>query len=325
MAAAWFPLIPASALGGAVAIGNFDGVHRGHLTLLSKLKQLAKQVSGPAVIVTFDPPPVKILAPDKVPPALTTIRRRVELLQAAGADHVVVLNTNAELLRLCPTDFFEQLLVNGLHAKGIVEGPNFQFGKDRQGNVDVLGALCEKQNIAFQIVEPELTGAEWVSSTRIRQNIDAGNIELANQLLSSPYRISGIVAHGAQRGRTIGFPTANLVAIPVQIPSVGVYAARLVRLVRPSGETDDGMDSPVAKAVALHIGPNPTFGEDARKVEAHIIDYSGDLYDCEVELEILSRVRGVHKFESLEALKTQLHQDINTVTTFVTQGAPIQT
>lgn len=320
--ATWFPSIPTSALGGAVAIGNFDGVHRGHLALLSRLKQLAEQVAGPTVVVTFDPPPIKILAPDKVPPALTTIRRRVELLEAAGADHVVVLKTNSELLSLSPAAFFEQLLVNGLHAKGIVEGPNFQFGKDRQGNVEVLRALCEKQNVAFQIVEPELTGSEWVSSTRVRQSIDAGRVEIANQLLSSPYRISGIVAHGAQRGRTIGFPTANLDAIPVLIPSVGVYAARLVRLLRPNGETDDSIDSPIARAVALHIGPNPTFGEDARKVEAHVIDYAGDLYDCEVELEILSRIRGVHKFDSLEALKTQLHQDINTVTTFLRQGVP---
>jgi riboflavin kinase/FMN adenylyltransferase len=318
--ATWFPSIPTSALGGAVAVGNFDGVHRGHLALLSKLKQLAEQMAVPTVVVTFDPPPIKILAPGKVPPALTTIRRRVELLEAAGANHVVVLKTNSELLSLSPEAFFEQLFVDGLHAKCIVEGPNFQFGKDRQGNVQMLKTLCEKQNVAFQIVKPELTGSEWISSTRVRQSIDAGNIELANQLLSSPYRISGIVAHGTQRGRTIGFPTANLESIPVLLPSVGVYAARLVRSVRPNGETDDGIDSPTGRAVALHIGPNPTFGEDSKKVEAHIIDYSGDLYGCEVELEILSRIRGVHKFESLEALKTQLHQDINTVTTFVTQG-----
>lgn len=324
MSASWLPPVPASALHGVVAIGNFDGVHRGHAQLLAKLKQLAKQLDAPAIAVTFDPSPAKLLAPNNAPPALTTIPRRVELLKAAGADHVVVLSTSSDLLKLEAQSFFEQLLVTGLAARGLVEGPNFRFGEGRRGDVDLLNRLCSNQGIAFEVVLPELIDGEWISSTRIRQTIDSGELTFANHMLTSPYRISGVVSSGAKRGRTIGFPTANLEEIPVQVPAVGVYAARVTNIQR-GDKVDSSMSSPqdqiIGKPVALHIGPNPTFGEDARKVEAHVLHFGGDLYGQVLELEILQRIRTVSKFESLEALVKQLNQDVAQVDSLVKQGS----
>ncbi|MCU0719268.1 MAG: riboflavin biosynthesis protein RibF, partial [Pirellula sp.] len=296
-----------------------------HACLLRRLKQLAEQLNAPAIAVTFDPSPIKLLSPASSTPSLTNIPRRIELLKAAGADHVVVLQTNAELLSLDAHSFFDQLLAKGLRIRGLVEGPNFRFGKNRGGDVELLKHLCSTRGMLFQIVEPELIDGEWISSTRIRQTIDSGDLGFANHLLTSPYRISGVVSTGSQRGRTIGFPTANLEEIPVQVPAVGVYAARVVN---GTVSTTNGAlpsldripDQLIGKPVALHIGPNPTFGEDARKVEAHVLQFSGDLYGQVLELEILERIRAVTKFESLEALKKQLNQDIAQVDLIVKQG-----
>lgn len=335
MAASWLPTLPSSAFGGVVAIGNFDGVHRGHECLLRRLTQMAEQLNAPAIAVTFDPPPSKLLSPGNSPPPLTTIPRRIELLKSAGANYAVVLQTNFELLNLDAHSFFDQLLLRGLRVRGLIEGPNFRFGKNRGGDVELLKQLCSSNGIMFQVVEPEMSEGDWISSTRIRQTIDSGNIRLANQLLTSPYRISGVVSYGAQRGRTLGFPTANLEEIPVQVPAVGVYAARVVAINSnkiPVAQTQEdnaqtaqvkrNSDSEplIGKPVALHIGPNPTFGEDARKVEAHILHFSGDLYGYEIEIEIIERIRSVTKFESLEALKNQLSQDIAQVDLVVKQG-----
>jgi riboflavin kinase/FMN adenylyltransferase len=293
--------------------------------LLRRLKQQAEQLNAPAIAVTFDPSPIKLLSPASLQPSLTTIPRRIELLTAAGADHVVVLKTNSELLNLDAHSFFDQLLLTGLKIRGLIEGPNFRFGKNRGGDVELLKLLCSSNGMLFQVVEPELTNGDWISSTRIRQIIDSGDLGFANHLLTSPYRISGVVSSGAQRGRTIGFPTANLEGIPVQVPAVGVYAARFVgRTESAKNENLKGAvyshDQLIGKPVALHIGPNPTFGEDARKVEAHVIDFSGDLYGQNIELEILERIRAVTKFESLEALKTQLTKDVAQVDLIVKQG-----
>ncbi|MFN7876849.1 MAG: bifunctional riboflavin kinase/FMN adenylyltransferase [Pirellula sp.] len=332
MSASWLPSLPESALGGVVAIGNFDGVHRGHECLLRLLKKNAEQWRAPTVAVTFNPPPIKLLSPGNASPSLTTIPRRIELLKDAGADYVVVLQTNFELLNLDAHSFFDQLLLQGLKIRGLIEGPNFRFGKNRGGDVGLLKQLCSNNGIMFQVVEPELCDGEWISSTRIRQTIDAGNIRLANQLLTTPYRISGIVSLGAQRGRTLGFPTANLEDIPVQVPAVGVYAARVVavssnvKITTPSQSIDasnhqeQNRERLIGKPVALHIGPNPTFGENARKVEAHILHFSGDLYGCDLEIEIIDNIRSVTKFDSLEALKNQLNQDVALVDLIVKQG-----
>ena len=303
--------LPSAAQGGAVTIGNFDGVHRGHQAIIEQVRRLADEVSGPAVVFTFDPPPARVLRPHEAPEALTRIDRRVELLTKLGIDFVVVFPTTLELLRLEPEDFFEKIVVDALKAKALAEGENFRFGRQRRGDIAMLERLCDERNIRFSLLEPKQEQGEWISSTRIRTQIELGNVSLANNLLVEPYRISGIVGHGAQRGRTLGFPTANLEQIPVLCPPAGVYAGRVVaRKVNSGLASDDAAMNPVGLPVAINIGPNPTFGESALKVETHIIGFAGNLYGHELEIEFLEKLRDVQKFESKDHLIDQLNKDI---------------
>jgi len=292
---------PIGAHGGAISIGNFDGVHRGHAALITRLRAMADSIGGPAVAVTFDPSPAAVLRSSNVPPQLTTIARRTELLRSCGADLVLACQTDADLLSQSAEDFFRRLVVDELRARGVVEGPNFFFGKDRRGNTEMLMQLCETHRIAIEIVDPRLEGDAWVSSTRIRDLIGSGDVMKANALLTSPYQIRGTIVSGAARGRQIGFPTANLESIGTLIPGAGVYACR--------AWLDDGK----LHDAATHIGPNPTFGDKAVKVEVHLLDFSGDLYGDDLNVQFLSRIRGVERFASTEALTTQLRLDIDAI------------
>lgn len=289
-----------------LTIGNFDGVHLGHRSLLERLLAMAKRQGLPSVVLTFDPPPLRLLRPEVAPKPLTWNRRREFLMRSLRIDHVYFLPTTHELLDHSPKEFFDNILLNQFQIKGMVEGPNFRFGKNRAGDIETLRALCEGADVELQTVEPKTFGQTLVSSTQIRQWIEQGNIQEANEFLVEPYRISGVVGHGAARGRTLGFPTANIENIEVLIPKHGVYAARVTEPSEISGVP-----------VALHIGPNPTFGEDASKVEAHLLDYQGDLYGKQLELEILGSIRGVQKFQSKEELLEQLRQDVAMVRSLV--------
>ena len=308
--------IPVEAQGGAVTIGNFDGVHRGHRAIMKQVRELADRIGGPAIVFTFDPPPACLLRPSEAPEALTSMERRAQLLHQFGIDHVIVYPTTLDLLQLEPEEFFAAIIVKSLHAKAIAEGENFRFGKRRRGDVTLLKQLCDQKGIEFSLLQLEQENGDWISSTRIRLEIEAGNVKAANQLLVEPYRISGIVAQGDQRGRTIGFPTANLQAIPMLCPPVGVYAARVAKFeaAQPGGNASDaaavGNADPVGMPVALHIGPNPTFGVPGLKVEAHIVGFHGDLYGASLDIEILDRLRDVHRFASKEELVAQLTIDV---------------
>jgi riboflavin kinase/FMN adenylyltransferase len=299
-----------------VTIGNFDGVHLGHISLIEKANDLARLHNRQSVVVTFSPAPWSVLYPERATLPLTTIERRTALLKKAGAGDVVVLRPTLDLLRVPAEEFFTTVIVDRLHAKGIVEGPNFRFGHNRLGDIELLRQLATQRDMVCEIVAPTLHEGEWVSSTRIRQWIESGAIDTANQFLLEPYRIAGVVSHGSHRGRTIGFPTANLNEVEVLIPAMGVYAARITSLVK-DGVSQTNM---LNKAVALHIGPNPTFGENSRKIEAHILDFSGDLYGSILEMEILTRVREVQKFAGLDALVTQLRTDVAVVKNLVSNS-----
>ncbi len=292
-----------------LTIGNFDGVHLGHRSLIEALLAMAKRKDLPSVVLTFDPPPLRLLRPEVAPKPLTWNRRREFLLRSLRIDHVYFLPTTHELLKHSPKEFFDKILIDQFQIKGMVEGPNFRFGENRAGDIDTLRALCDGAEVELQTVEPKTFGQRLVSSTQIREWIEQGNIDEANKFLVEPYRIAGVVGHGAARGRTLGFPTANIEKIEVLIPKHGVYAARVTEPSELSGVP-----------VALHIGPNPTFGEDATKVEAHLIDFQGDLYGKQMELEILGSVRGVQKFPSKEELLQQLRLDVATVRSIVSPG-----
>ncbi len=289
--------VPRSATGGVVTIGNFDGVHRGHQAMLSTTRSKATELRCQTVIVTFDPHPITVLKPDVDLPRLSTISDRTKLLKQYGADEVVVLPVSRELLDMAPDQFFHEVVVQQLCPSGMVEGPDFRFGKSRSGDTELLDKFCEGAGIDFSVIDAVLTKGEMVSSTRIRRLLADGKITKAIELLGHPYTISGVVQHGAGRGRELGFPTANLAEIEVLLPRDGVYAAEcLINATR--------------YPVAMSIGPNPTFGEEARKVECHIVGFSDDIYDSKLSLNLLKQVRDLVSFDSLEDLVQQIRHDV---------------
>lgn len=295
----WTAFAPPEVAGGVVTIGNFDGVHLGHQALIAAARKLANQLGGPAVAVTFDPPPHQVLHPDSLPlrPPLTTLPDRADLLHQTGADHVVVLRTSPALLALSPEAFFEDVIARQLGAKGVVEGYDFRFGRARTGSNDTLRTLCTAARLSFEEVPPVLHNGEPVSSSRVRAAIVGGDVARAAELLARPYRITGTVVTGAKRGRTIGFPTANLADVPMVLPGNGVYAVRA---------TVDGTIWPAA----ANVGPNPTFDDDARKVEVHLLGFSGDVYGRPMAVEFVARLRDTRPFGSVNDLIEQLKHDV---------------
>jgi riboflavin kinase/FMN adenylyltransferase len=283
--------------GGYVSIGNFDGVHRGHQEIAQHLAARSARENVPAVILTFDPHPLALLRPNQVPPSLTTLKHKAELLGRAGVTCVIAYPTNRELLELTPAEFVDSIIVGQLAAKGIIEGPNFCFGKDRKGNINTLRELCRSRNILLEVAEPVGGAGAMVSSSTIRSLIAAGKIADAVTLLGHGYRIEGEVIAGARRGGQIGFPTANLANIETLLPADGVYAGVA---------SVDGREF----AAAVNIGPSPTFHENARKVEAHLLDFSGDLYGRALAIDLFERIREVKKFASREQLVAQIERDV---------------
>lgn len=293
----WSEHPPPAFTGGAVTVGNFDGVHRGHQALVAAARERADRAGGPAVVVTFDTPPHHVLHPGSERLPLTAIPRRAELLHAAGADHVAVLRTSPALLALSPEAFFEDVIGRQLGAKAVVEGYDFRFGRGRAGTNDTLRALCGAAGLGFVEVPQLALAGEPVSSSRVRAALVVGDVSRVAELLNRPYDITGTVVTGARRGRTIGFPTANLDGVNTLLPGNGVYAVRA----RVAGRTH---------FAAANIGPNPTFGEDARKIEVHLIDFAADLYGQEVTVEFVARLRETKPFAGVGELVEQLNRDV---------------
>ncbi len=293
----WNVVAPAAVRGGAVTIGNFDGVHRGHAALVAEAQRQAAVLGGPAVALTFDPHPLQLLRPEQFQPVLTTPEGRAALLHAAGADHVVVLRMTREVLGLSAADFLHHVVCTGLGARAVVEGTNFGFGRNREGNIETLAALCREAGLEFTVVQPVLAGGRPVSSSRVRDTLVRGDARTAAELLGRPYRLRGLVGTGQRRGRTIGFPTANLEQIDTLVPRDGVYAVRVHRGQR-------------IHAGAANIGSNPTFGEHVRKVEVHLLDFQGDLLGETLAVDFLDRLRDTRPFAGASELVEQLQRDV---------------
>jgi len=289
---------PPGFAGGAVTVGNFDGVHLGHRALVAAAARRAHHLGGPAVAVTFDPPPYQVLVPDAPPrPPLTTVADRADLLRAAGADRVIVYRPDRVLLALPPAAFVRDVLLGQLGATAVVEGYDFRFGRGRVGDTALLRELCAAAGVGFEEVPP-LTDADGpVSSSRVRAALLGGNVEAAAALLGRAFRVAGTVVTGARRGRTLGFPTANLGDVPTVLPGTGVYAVRAV----VGGAT---------WPAAANVGPNPTFGEDARKVEVHLIDFAGNLYGAVLSVEFVAKLRDTRPFGGAAELAAQLGRDV---------------
>lgn len=289
--------LDSSLCGGALSIGNFDGVHRGHVEIIKQVVARAKQYGGPAIIFTFDPHPVQLLRPDQVPAPLTWTERKAAILQSHGVDVLFAYPTNASLLALSPVEFFEQIVLGRLGVRGLVEGDNFRFGNGRSGNVALLRELTAANGIDLDIVAPVQFDGSPVSSSRIRQLVAGGAVDTAGQLLTQPYRLRGTVTHGEGRGGLTGFPTANLEAIDTILPASGVYAGR-------------GFSGGKTWAAAIHIGPNPTFSEAKGKVEVHLIGCNEFLYGSTLEVEFLTHLRDIETFADVDALCKQLTLDV---------------
>jgi riboflavin kinase/FMN adenylyltransferase len=297
----WQESPPASCRGGAVAVGNFDGAHQGHAALVRELARLARAAGGPAVALTFDPHPLAVLRPDLPIQRLTTPTDRAAYLHELGADEVLTLRATPALLALGAAEFFDRVLRGALDARAMAEGPNFGFGHNREGDVRLLAELCRRAGIPLSVVPPVVLDGAEVSSSRVRASLEAGAVEEAARLLGRLYRLRGVVAAGARRGRTIGFPTANLREVETVVPGEGVYAARARTA---SGET---------WPAAVNVGPNPTFAEQERKIEAHLIGFQGDLYGQELALDFVARLRDTRAFAGPAELAEQLRRDVERV------------
>lgn len=279
-----------------VPIGIFDGVHRGHQLVLARAVEAARDHDARVVVITFDPHPVAVLRPEAVPQMLLTLERRIQLLKQFGADSVAVLAFDERLSEQTADEFVEQTLVERLNAIRIVVGANFRFGHGAAGDV----ALLRKFGLAVDDV-PLLTDGEVLSSTQIRAQVADGDVVAAAEALGRPHLVEGPVVRGDARGHELGYPTANVaVAEGIAIPKDGVYAGYLVRA---SGER--------SKA-AISIGTNPTFDGVERRVEAYVIDagHELDLYDEHVIVEFVERLRGMERFETVEALMAQMAADV---------------
>jgi riboflavin kinase/FMN adenylyltransferase len=286
----------------AIAIGNFDGVHRGHQALIATARRLADRSEGEVVALTFDPHPARLLAPQLAPPLIFSLERRAELLGQAGADVVVAEPFTAEFAAIPAEAFAADVLSRDLGAENVVVGYDFSFGKGRRGDNTLLESLGAGLGFGVSIVRRVSIHGLTCSSTKVREFVLEGRVEGAQVLMGRPCEITGEVVRGAGRGRGLGFPTANVRPDVELLPKAGIYACRVVILDGPQPET---------KVAALSIGTNPTFVEQGRlTVEAHLLDYEGDLYGRRVRLEIAGRLRDEMRFESVEALVAQIHADI---------------
>ena len=281
-----------------VAIGNFDGVHSGHRRVLAEAR--AARPGLPVVAVTFWPHPMLILRPDAAPELLCDLPERIELLRAAGADEVRVVEFTRRVAEWTPEEFVERVLLP-LHPSAIVVGENFRFGHKAAGTVDTLRELGAG---LFEVkVLPLMSDASAYSSSRIRRALDDGDVEAATEILGRPFRYTGIVVMGDQRGRTLGYPTANLTVPETHAcPADGVYAGWLTCLDKPGAER---------MAAAISVGTNPTFDGVERRVETYVLDRTDlELYGCRIGVDFVTRLRGQVKFPALDDLIVQMDADV---------------
>lgn len=284
----------------AVTIGNFDGVHRGHQELLSRALQAAARLGGDAVAMTFEPHPAAYLAPEKTLPRLTSVGRKQELFAEAGMSATVVETFDASFAKLSAREFEEQVLHQSLGAEHVVVGHDFGYGRGREGNLDSLRAAGERLGFAVEIIEPVLVDGIRASSSEVRNALIAGDLPRAQALLGRPYDVDGTVVRGAGRGREFGIPTANVDTGDLLLPRPGIYAT----YVQVLGESARYM-------AATSLGTNPTFVEGgALTLEAHLLDFDGDLYDNTLRVSFLEWLRPEERYDDIDALLRQIHNDI---------------
>jgi len=290
-------------------VGNFDGLHRGHLTILERVLERARLSRGDSLLVTFEPHPLAVLAPERAPRMLTTRGQKLALIEAAGIDGVLILPFDRALAKVEAGRFVREYLSEGLRIREVYVGQNFNFGRGRAGNTELLLRSCADLGITAGGVAELLYLGSPISSSRIRRAIQAGEVELARELLGRPYAVEGKVTRGAGRGAGLGFPTANLSTGNELTPQDGVYVTEAVIAGR-------------AHPAVTNIGSRPTFAEGTYAVETHVLDDPGDLYGAALEVRFLARLRQELRFESPRALVEQVGRDVERARDyFVKRGA----
>ena len=289
--------VPAHLRGGIVALGNFDGFHKGHQAVVGRAVSRARTEGRPALVATFDPHPMRYFRPDSPWFRLTTLEQRERLMRAVGVDEMLVFEFDAGFAAVTAADFVTDWLVRRIGAAGVVTGQDFTFGKDRGGDVDQLKLMGKANRMSVETVAPVTDDGEVVSSTRIRDALHAGDCETATRLLTRPYAIGGVVEHGDQRGRELGYPTANLVIGNLLRPRYGVYAVR--------GHLEDGR----ALDGVANLGTRPMFDPPKELLEPHFFDFDGDLYGQRLEVDLISFIREEMVFDGVDTLIRQIAKD----------------
>jgi riboflavin kinase / FMN adenylyltransferase len=289
--------VPQALRGGIVALGNFDGFHLGHQAVVGRAVERGRAEGRPVLVATFDPHPVRFFRPDTPPFRLTTLDQRERLFAAAGADAIIVFRFDSGLAATGAEDFAAQRLLGLIGAAGVVTGEDFTYGKGRVGNVEVLAEAGARLGFSVDSVGPVSDGEGPISSSRIRDALVAGDCAEAARLLTRPFAIEGVVEHGDKRGRTIGYPTANIALGPYLRPRFGIYAVR--------GRLDDGR----VLEGAANLGIRPTFEPPRELLEPYFFEFDEDLYGRTVEVELIDFLRPEARFDSLETLKAQMAKD----------------
>lgn len=280
-----------------VTLGNFDGIHIGHQRIFQKVIDNAKRMSGESVVITFDPHPLKILSPEQCPPLLTPFRKKMMFMEKTGVEKVLCIQFTKAFSQIAPHDFVKQILMEKIHAKKIIIGYNYRFGKGKSGTADSLKEICSSLGIEVEVVEALVVDDIPVSSSKIRELIRDGEVEKATKLLGREYLVMGRVIPGTQRGHSLGFPTANIDMIEELYPKPGVYAVR--------AEWHHQLFNGLA-----NLGFNPTFDAKRLSLEVHLLNFNHEIYGDELQVSFIRRIRDEIRFSSLKELIGQIQRDI---------------
>jgi len=300
-----------------LTIGNFDGVHLGHRAILDTVISRARALGGEAVLYTFDPHPRKVLHPERGPDLLATMSQKIELLRELGLDVLIVEPFDATFAKTPPEVFVREYIHGRIAPVEVYVGYDFHFGRDREGSMRLLTETGPLLGFSVTIISEVTVGDRDVNSTRIRDLLGQGKVEEAGALLGRAYSVRGAVVEGARRGRTLGFPTANLAPHNEIVPAAGVYVSELRFL--DEGEPARGS----TLSAVTNVGLRPTFGDlEAPTAEAHLLDFSSDIYEREVELSFLAQLRPEQKFPSPEALRAQIQLDVENARAWLKRAGP---
>jgi riboflavin kinase/FMN adenylyltransferase len=286
-----------------VTLGNFDGVHLGHQTIFRKVKEEAQKKNGEAVVITFEPHPLKVLSPKTCPPLLTPFKKKMMLIENSGIETVLCIEFTLGFSKISPFDFIKDILIEKVKAKKIVVGYNYHFGSKQRGDVEILKQVCKLFQVDVEVMEPLRIGSTTVSSSKIRELIKEGEVDEASKLLGRNYPVIGKVVQGAKRGQTLGFPTANLEISEELYPKKGVYAVEVV------------WNQKLLNGLA-DVGMNPTFLPARAKegtplsIEVHILNFHQDLYGEEIQINFRKRIRDETRFNSPSELMEQIRRDV---------------